>query len=102
MFCSNKCRSLDSNRKHQSYEAQQERGINRKKFFIDLMGGGCQNCGYNRCIAALEFHHRDPEDKLFLLDIRSLSNRTFDKCIAEVKKCDLLCANCHRERHNAV
>ena len=33
-------------------------------------GGRCQLCGYHRCIAALEFHHRDPAAKEFSLSRR--------------------------------
>lgn len=64
---------------------------------IQYKGGKCQNCGYDRCYAALEFHHRDPKQKD--LDWRRLRRRRFEVIRAELDKCDLLCANCHREEH---
>ncbi len=67
---------------------------NRKQLLIDYLGGKCARCGYHICIEALDFHHIDPIQKDF-----SISQKwaTFDRCIEEVKKCILLCANCHRE-----
>lgn len=63
---------------------------------VELAGGKCVRCGYNKCIAALEFHHRDPDAKeLSLSKVRSLT----PKILAEVEKCDLVCSNCHREIH---
>lgn len=55
------------------------------------------DCGYNRCLAALSFHHRDPSKKEFT--ISEFSRTTMSRFIAEVKKCDLVCATCHIERH---
>ncbi len=57
-------------------------------------------CGYDKNYAALEFHHKVPIEKLFQLDLRSLSNRSWDAILEEAKKCQLLCSNCHAEYHN--
>lgn len=99
-FCSVKCKQQTTNFKHQNYISQQERGIERKKKLIEIKGGCCIDCGYKKNISALEFHHLNPEDKLFGIDIRKCSNLQWDKLVEEVKKCVLLCANCHRERHH--
>lgn len=50
-------------------------------------------------MAALTWHHLDPADKRFNLDVRALSNRSQSEIDAEVQKCVLLCANCHAEVH---
>jgi hypothetical protein len=63
---------------------------------VDEAGGACQLCGYDRCIAALEFHHRDPAEKSFSLSHRGVA-RSLAKARAEAAKCILLCANCHAE-----
>lgn len=65
---------------------------------LKLKGGKCGKCGYNRCVAALEFHHRDPSKKLFGVNLRAMT-KSIAVIMAEVKKCDLLCSNCHREYH---
>jgi hypothetical protein len=57
-------------------------------------------CGYNKNTAALQFHHINPEDKLFQLDLRSLSNRKWSEIETEAEKCILLCSNCHAEYHH--
>ena len=95
-FCSMKCK----NKVHQSYPSQKERGINRKIDIIESLGGKCSICGYKRNSAALTFHHNDPSIKEFKLDVRSLSNRTFSKIENELKKCVLICHNCHAELHH--
>jgi len=98
-FCSHLCKCSFHNKEKQSYIAQQKRGHARKKEFIEMKGGRCKICEYNKCFRALTFHHREPSEKSFNLDIRSLSNRTYNKCINELEKCDLLCFNCHMELH---
>lgn len=68
----------------------------QKRRIVDLFGGGCQDCGYSKTIAALEFHHRDPLTKEFGL---GRFNGSWVRLIAEAAKCDLVCTNCHRLRH---
>lgn len=85
-----------------SYILQKKRGLERKKQFIENLGGKCQICGYNKNIAALEFHHIEPSTKKFQLDVRHLSNTNMQTLQEEIKKCILVCANCHREIHYAA
>jgi hypothetical protein len=67
-----------------------------KKFVVDYMGGKCVRCGYNKCYQALELHHKDGDDKEYTLSSFSY-NLNNEKVVEELKKCVLLCANCHRE-----
>ena len=99
-FCSNNCKSKFSYNNSNSSDRQNKKGVQRKLFLINLMGGKCQMCGYSKNIGAFDFHHEKREDKVFNLDSRTLSNRTMDSIILESKKCILLCSNCHREYHN--
>ena len=59
------------------------------------------DCGYSACLSALEFHHRDPKEKDFGISRHKYLNReeTKQKLRIELDKCDLICSNCHRERH---
>ena len=84
-----------------SYPKQKQRGLLRKLQLINEFGGKCQKCGYDKNIAALEFHHINSDEKEFQLDMRHLSNTSITKLKEEVSKCELLCANCHRELHNS-
>ena len=69
---------------------------NRKKKCVEYKGCECKNCGYKKCIDALEFHHRDPSKKEFSIAC-SGATRSWARTKKELDKCDLLCANCHRE-----
>lgn len=100
MYCSRQCAAKITNNKHQNYLSQQDRSKQRKKALVEMKGGCCMMCGYNKNYAALCFHHRDPNEKEFRLDARSLSNRNWDAILAEAEKCDLLCHNCHNEHHH--
>lgn len=66
---------------------------------IEYKGGKCERCGYNKCPAALEFHHLDPSEKDFGISSNGIS-RSFEKCKVEVDKCILVCSNCHAEIHH--
>ena len=67
-----------------------------KRILVDEAGGACAVCGYDRCLAALEFHHLDPAQKTFGLGLRGLT-RSLERLRAEAAKCVLLCSNCHVE-----
>ncbi len=58
---------------------------------------GCFICGYNKCGAALDWHHIDVETKEESLSV--LLYRSFESYLQESEKCRVLCANCHRELH---
>ena len=75
----------------------QDRWKQRKLDAIQYKGGKCQVCGYSKYYGALEFHHRNPEEKEFAWQKMRLVSK--DRLTAELDKCDLLCANCHREVH---
>ncbi len=97
-FCSKLCKSKKQS--NAVYANQQARGKLRKEKLIELLGGSCTSCGYKKSTAALHFHHVDPSTKSHQLDLRSCSNRSWEALLKEVKKCTLLCANCHAEHHH--
>lgn len=74
---------------------QKRRRLENKLKLIELMGGQCQMCGYDKYLGALEFDHIDPTSKSF--NISQWIHRDISYCLEEIKKCRLLCANCHRE-----
>lgn len=57
----------------------------------------CTKCGFSH-VAALDFHHEDPSTKLGNVH-RFISNGQYKKAYEEIKKCVVLCANCHRIHH---
>src|SRR6266404_5211874 len=67
-----------------------------KTLAIEYKGGKCQLCGYDKYQGALELHHLNPQQKEFGIGQRGHS-RSWDRVKAELDKCVLMCANCHRE-----
>lgn len=80
-----------------SYERVKRRRRHLKLLAVLYLGGKCQECGYNKCFQALDFHHIDPTTKEFT--VAAITNRSWSNLKAEISKCRLLCANCHREHH---
>lgn len=78
-------------------EAVKKNRINTKLRAIEYLGGKCIFCGYSRCSAAMEFHHKDPSQKDFT--IGGPSRKSWDKVQQELDKCILVCSNCHKELH---
>jgi hypothetical protein len=62
------------------------------------MGGKCTKCGWHRNQAALQFHHTGSNKKDFI--IGNVANKSWDVIKMELKKCVLLCANCHAVTHS--
>ena len=69
-----------------------------KQWALDYKGHQCHGCGYNKCDTALEFHHIDPSKKDFIISDTNLK-LDWEIIKKELDKCELVCANCHREIH---
>lgn len=63
---------------------------------INTMGGVCVICQYDKHPGVLDFHHVDPTTKSFAISGGGFS-RSWASIELEIKKCILVCANCHRE-----
>jgi hypothetical protein len=66
-----------------------------------LIGKSCWFCGYNKTWRNLCFHHLDPQEKRFELTTRELMLK-WDRILTEMKKCVLVCCNCHGEIHEQL
>lgn len=73
--------------------------VSRRNEAVMYKGGKCEHCGYDRYVGALEFHHMDPSEKDPMSFKPTVAKKKF---FAEVDKCVLLCANCHREEHARI
>ncbi len=94
---------------HESYLRNKEINVKKlrdrrrefRKWVWSLKDGkSCVTCRESRT-PALTFHHRDPNEKEFnfckMADNPSENSKK--RFLEEMKKCDILCANCHRVLH---
>ncbi len=75
----------------------QKKRLENKQKAIDYLGGKCNDCGNVFDHWVYDFHHVDPTEKV--CDPSSLMHLSWDSVFEEVRKCVLLCANCHRTTH---
>ena len=104
-YCDIKCQIKDSrirNReKNRIYFL--ERRQKTKLIAVNYKGGKCVECGYNKYVGALDFHHLNPNFKEIKITnlIRNGINKkgNWKNLKLELDKCVILCANCHRQKH---
>lgn len=90
----------DEEIKNRNYNKVKSRRQKLKKQAVEYMGSKCQICGYDKCVWAFDFHHKNPNEKEF--EIARYLTLSWEKIKVELEKCLMLCANCHRELHYEV
>lgn len=73
-----------------------KRRIELRKKALETKGSVCEKCHYNKYHGALHFHHLDPSEKSFTI---SSTSKPWAEIEEEIKKCILICSNCHAEAH---
>lgn len=73
-----------------------------KERIVDALGGACVCCGYHRRRRALHTHHLDPTVKDFGLGAIRGNPKAWRRIVEELKKCVLVCSNCHAEIHDGL
>lgn len=63
---------------------------------------GCKRCGYRESHYALEYHHIDPSQKDSTVSRLLSGNWSLKTIKKEIKKCVVLCSNCHRLTHDEI
>lgn len=86
-----KRRSRIESKKSSSYRRAQ---VYQIKLYEYLHTNGCSFCGENNPVV-LDFDHIDPSCKEFNLS-DSPRKKSWNKILEEIKKCQVLCSNCHR------
>ena len=117
-----KCKICKENKHYTSFYGNRDKSFsycklceskrvkNRQREFkqkcVDYLGGKCSNCGYDKCLSALDFHHTDPSNKKFGIASYSKARNCWkinsSEIMSELDKCILLCSNCHREKHDSL
>lgn len=67
---------------------------------VEMLGGKCQRCQQEYDPVCYDFHHTDPSQKELTIGENMLLSK--ERLFNEVKKCVLLCANCHRLTHKEL
>ena len=89
-YCGVKCRATAHTRTlRRFYETK------RQAWRVWRLRKGCTSCGYKKSAAALDLHHVNG-DKEKRFSVTMFGTKWFYK---EAAKCVVLCANCHREKH---
>jgi hypothetical protein len=72
----------------------------RKLKAVQYLGGKCVDCGLQTdFMSVYDFHHKDANTKNDSITAMLSHYRPWETIQAELDKCLLLCANCHRIRH---
>lgn len=85
-----------ANRRYYIDKARKRTNTIRKQVDV-LKDVPCADCGRRFPPCAMDFDHRDGEEKI--IEVSSLSKRGSKKRLMdEIAKCDVVCACCHRVR----
>ena len=71
----------------------------RRNYYIFLSGNRCRKCG---SVTELEFDHIDPSTKIDTISNMLAKSVHVDIHHAELKKCQLLCRQCHLEKTREI
>jgi hypothetical protein len=88
------------------YAANREREIERVRtrqvatieFLRKLRDVPCTDCGGRFQGHQMDFDHLDPSAKRFRISSAPAALKNRAELLAEIAKCDIVCANCHRRR----
>lgn len=73
--------------------------LEQKRKAVEYKGGKCVVCGYSKCFAAMDFHHKNPLEKDGYGTGALKQHWSFERNKKELDKCVLVCVRCHREIH---
>lgn len=86
------------NNKQYYYERNKKARIELRKWYIEYKSHlQCEICGENHP-ACIDFHHKESSFKTDNIS-QAFPNWSKKRILEEIKKCRILCANCHRKLH---
>lgn len=107
----NYCKDCSSARCAAIYERRKKHIADRRKEikqkYIFESGGCCSRCGYHEFISGLDFHHtsgaRSKDKEANVADLITKEAQSpgiyTDRLLDEIRKCVILCRNCHCALH---
>ncbi len=89
--------------KEKSNKERYRKKKNRKQIIRNFInsckeGKQCIDCGEIHPVWAMDYDHRDPSMKKFIISDACKYAYSMEKLKEEIDKCDLVCALCHRYR----
>lgn len=87
------------NKEYWRLKGREKRDKNRQ-YVAQIKQGWVCKCGESDP-CCVDFHHRDQSKKEFTIQ-RAIMNCGLETLKAEIAKCDMLCANCHRKLHAKI
>jgi len=96
-----KCDLLCQNCHRESHQNKDDtERKNGKIRLLEIKGNKfCEKCGYDKCNDSLVFHHKVPGKNYNFGDISKAKNISIAELENEMRKCDLICSNCHSMEH---
>lgn len=89
-------RSWQKRNREKTREYQRKRGRQQREFIRSLKEGKpCMDCGGVFHFSAMDFDHVRGEK---ILEVGYMASHSRKRILAEIAKCELICANCHRVR----
>ena len=86
--------------REQDRERGKARYERRRPWLVAIKSAmSCQVCGASGSTASLDFHHINPNEKLFEPSLRNLK-RNQQSFLNELAKCAAVCVSCHRSLHH--
>ncbi len=74
----------------------------RKLILVEMLGSKCADCGIEVGekwpSACFDFHHEGTKEAIIAKLMHSWKSK-YGQLLEEIRKCTLLCSNCHRKRH---
>jgi hypothetical protein len=83
--------ALALKRRHRAY-------LEKRKFLTKAKAVPCADCGKRYPFYAMDFDHKQYSGKIKEVGYMVSRNWSLEKIKREVKKCEVVCANCHRIR----
>lgn len=84
------------NNKRQYLDRNVRSYMKRRELVRQMKSRACADCGIQYPFYVMDFDHREGEFKKY--ELNRVDRMTARAILSEIKKCDVACANCHRER----
>ena len=80
------------------YQRGRPRILLARRLVREAKNGPCKDCGIQYPYYVMDFDHRPGEGKRANLTVLAKQGVSREVLLAEMARCDLVCANCHRMR----